>query len=154
MDDLEPARASGELTSRGGSVPSMRPVTTCGSTSKPPQLAVDDLSQPVVSETGNEAGIDFVRKGNRRAEDPARRGRQRPHRLGILLPLQPPGKGKIALADYYDSKEAFHRLGNPARRCSEHPTENMLKEPVALAYAANDLGEVGNDPVCNYVLLG
>ena len=72
---------------------------------------------------------------------------------GYFYLATPTGKGKLALADYYASKEAFTASGTLPEGAPSIRTENMLKEPVALAYV-NDLGEVGSDPVCDYVLLG
>lgn len=118
-----------------------------------PQLAIDDLSQPVVSETGNEAGIDFVRTGTVEQKILGKKGDNVRIDWGYFYLATPTGKGKLALADYYDSKEAFTASGSLPEGAPSIRTENMLKEPVALAYA-NDLGEVGNDPVCDYVLLG
>ena len=118
-----------------------------------PQFAVDDLSQPVVSETGSGEGIDFVRTGTVEQNILGKKGDNVRIDWGYFYLAIPSGKGKIALADYYDSKEAFTASGTLPEGAQSIRTENMLKEPVALAYA-NDLGKVGADAVCDYVLLG
>lgn len=118
-----------------------------------PQFAVDDLSQPVVSETGSGEGIDFVRTGTVEQNILGKKGDNVRIDWGYFYLATPSGKGKIALADYYDSKEAFTASGTLPEGAQSIRTENMLKDPVALAYA-NDLGKVGAEAVCDYVLLG
>lgn len=118
-----------------------------------PQLAVDDPSQAVISESGSEAGVEFLRTGTVEQKILGKKGDNVRIDWGYFYLATPTGKGKLALADYYATKESFTASGSLPEGVASIRTENMLKEPVALAYV-NDLGEVGSDPVCDYVLLG
>ena len=118
-----------------------------------PQLAVDDPSQSVISEAGSEEGVEYLRTGTVEQKILGKKGDNVRIDWGYFYLATPTGKGKLALADYYASKEAFTASGTLPEGAPSIRTENMLKEPVALAYV-NDLGEVGSDPVCDYVLLG
>ena len=118
-----------------------------------PQLAVDELSQAVVSEAGSSDGVEFLRTGTVDQKILGKKGDNVRIDWGYFYLATPAGKGQLALAGYYDTKDTFTATGTLPLGESSIRTENMLKEPVALAYA-NNLGEVGDKTVCDYVMLG
>lgn len=118
-----------------------------------PELAVDDLGQAVVSETGSASGVDFVRTGTVEQQILGKKGDNVRIDWGYFYLATPAGKGSVALNDYYEAKSAFAATGALARNAGRIEAENLYRGKAALAYA-NDLGKVGAEPVCDFVLLG
>ena len=117
-----------------------------------PQLAVNDISQPVVSRTGSADGVDFVRTGTVEQNILGRKGDNVRIDWGYFYLGTPSGKGSVSLGDYHKMKDSFMSTGALMPSEQEIRTQSMLKSPVALAYA-NDLGKVGSETVSDYVLL-
>ena len=117
-----------------------------------PQLAVNDISQPVVSRTGSADGVDFVRTGTVEQNILGRKGDNVRIDWGYFYLGTPSGKGSVSLGDYHKMKDSFMSTGALMPSEQEIRTQSMLKAPVALAYA-NDLGKVGDETVSDYVLL-
>lgn len=118
-----------------------------------PQLCVDEPTQAVLSEAGSSDGVEFLRTGTVEQKVLGKKGDNVRIDWGYFYLATPEGKGRLALDDYYSLKENFAASGSLPTGQAEIRTENMLKNPVALAYA-HDLGEVGPEKVCDYVLLG
>ena len=117
-----------------------------------PQLAVNDISQAVVSRTGAADGIDFVKTGTVEQNILGRKGDNVRIDWGYFYLGTPSGKGNVSLGDYHDMKDSFISTGALLPSEQEIETSSMLKAPVALAYA-NDLGKVGAKTVSDYILL-
>lgn len=117
-----------------------------------PQMAVNDITQPVVSEIGFTDGLDYVRTGTQSQDILGRKGDNVRIDWGYFYMGTPSGKGHVALGDYWEMKEDFVTDGAISSGDVMVKTGNILKDPVALAYA-NNLGKVGGRTVSDYVML-
>ena len=117
-----------------------------------PQIALDSAPVPMVSEVGTENGVDFVRTGTVSQRYLAHRGDGIRIDWGYFYVATPDGKGTVGLAEYHAAKDMFAKTGAVETAAAKVRTDNFRKENVALTYT-NDLGSVGTDTVCDYVML-
>lgn len=117
-----------------------------------PKLAVDSGAPEVVSMSGTEEGISYVRTGTVEQNVLGRAGDNVRIDWGYFYVATPSGKGHVALAPYYDAKEQFKASGKVDASAALIETENFIEDNVSLVYY-NDLGKVGTKEASDYLML-
>lgn len=118
-----------------------------------PKQAVHATSQAIKAMTSVRDGISYVRAGTREQNVLGRKGDNVRIDWGFVYVATEEGKGAVSLDDYYKSVTGFAKSGKLSRGVASADRDNAANDLLALAYSRN-LGKVGSQPVCDYVMLG